>query len=228
MTRIPLEEGAPDVAASTPDLTSHYFIHRALRDGAACLADAVRRAGPGTGRERIQALCRWYAGFVRELQMHHRIEDTVHFPALSERVPAIAGHEGRLDAEHAQLVRSMARVHTALAQLDAAPVDLAAHAEAVVATAELSSLLDVHLDHEDVDVLPLFVRHFSAEEYLVLEERARRAGSLRTMAFTVPFVAEASSPTELAELLESAPIIVRVVLLATRSRYRRLVRTAFG
>ncbi len=224
----PLDTGAAPVANSTPDLSSYYLIHRALRDGAGRLAQTIRLAEPGTDRERVQALRRWYSGFAAELLLHHRIEETIHFPALAERVPAIAGHEQRLAAEHAALLRSIERVQDALAQLAAMPIDDRSHTEAVAASAELRDLLDRHLEFEDVDILPLFVRHFSGEEYQALDAGARNAGSLRMMAFTVPFVAEAATPVELGELLELAPLLVRLVLVVNRGRYRRLVAAAFG
>src|SRR5690606_10333930 len=103
------------VAPATVDLTSYLLIHRALTDGAAHLAASVADSRPGVDRSRLGALHRWFRGYERELDLHHRLEDERCFPALAARVPTMAEHEPRLHAEHELIVMAMARTGRALA-----------------------------------------------------------------------------------------------------------------
>ncbi|CAN5643626.1 hypothetical protein BH10ACT3_BH10ACT3_05260 [soil metagenome] len=222
-------DGEPhDTPAAPADVSSYYLIHRALRDSAARFALAIRGAEPGTDRTRTKALQRWYHGYHAELHMHHTVEDHIFFPALADRVPVMATHADRLDIEHDQIVAAMDRTLAAVDQLAAMPVDDTTHAEAVSAADQLNALLEAHLAYEDADIVPLFVRHFTADEYATLDSGAKKSGSLKTMAFTVPFVAAAGTPEELKMMLDGAPGILRVLLVATRGRYRKLVTAALG
>ena len=217
------------VAPATVDLTAYRLVHRALTDGAARLAASVADSRPGVDRERLVALRRWYSGYERELDLHHRLEDDRFFPALAARVPTMVEHEPRLVAEHELIVTAMRRTGRALAAVvRPGGATVAAHREAVEATAELSARMDSHIGYEDADILPLFVRHMDAEEYEAIEEAAKRDGSLRTMAFTIPFIMEAADDEERAALLDDAPAVLRWLWVATRGRYRRLAQTAFG
>ena len=89
----------------------------------------------------------------------------------------MARHEERLADEHLQLEASMQRASRALTQLAEVPVTQSSHSEALAATRQLSHLLSRHLDYEDADILPLFVRHFTAEEYRVLEDQTTKGAS---------------------------------------------------
>ncbi len=215
------------VAPATVDLTSYRLVHRALTHGAARLAASVAATRPGVDRERLVALERWYRGYERELDLHHRLEDHRFFPALAARVPTMAEHEARLEAEHELIVTAMRRTGRALAAASRPAATVAAHREAVEAVAELTERMDAHIGYEDADILPLFVRHMDAEEYDAIEEAAKRDGSLRTMAFTVPFIMEAADDAERELLLGDAPAVLRWLWVATRGRYRRLVQAAF-
>lgn len=220
--------GEATVAPPSADLTTYYLIHRALREAGARLAFAVEGCEPGTDPARTRAIARWYRGLDTELHAHHRTEDTIHFPALAERVPVMASHEERLADEHHQLDATMLRVSRALTQLADVPVTESSHGEAIAATRQLSHLLDVHLSYEDADILPLFVRHFTAEEYRVLDEQTTKGASIRALAFTVPFIVEAATPEELAHIMAEAPRPLKVLLVLCRGRYRRLTQAAFG
>lgn len=70
-------------------------------------------------------------------------EDDVVASMLAERVPTYASCGGTIAADHRRLADL----------LDGGDVDA------------LAGLLGEHLDLEDGEVLPLFARHFTAEEY---------------------------------------------------------------
>lgn len=220
--------GEAIVAPALADLTTYYLIHRAIRDGATRLVRAVECCEPGSDAARPRAIERWYRGFATELRAHHRTEDTLHFPALSERVPVMARHEARLAEEHDHLETCLARTDRALLQLAEVPVTESSHGEAVAATRQLSHLLHAHLGFEDADILPLFVRHFTAEEYRVLDAQTTKGASLKALVFTVPFIADAATPEELEHILAEAPCMMKVLLVVSRGRYRRMTQAAFG
>lgn len=221
-------DGGTTVAPAPPDLTTYYLVHRALRHGATRVAAAVESCEPGSDSSRPRAILRWYRGFATELHLHHTTEDTLHFPALAERVPVMAEHEARLEAEHDQIEHALERTNRALAQLAEMPVTVSSHGEAIAATRQLAHLLDQHLGYEDADVLPLFVRHFTAAEYGVLEEQTTKGASPKVLPFTVPFIAEAATPEELERVLAGMPAIIKVVLRLFGGRYARMTTAAFG
>jgi len=94
---------------------------------------------------------------------------------------------------------------------------------------DLAAHMDAHLDFEDADILPLYVRHFTAEEYDALNARALKSlGIGKQAAFTVPFIALSITPAEREHVLGEAPAAFRLLFRMTRRRHARLVATAFG
>jgi hypothetical protein len=210
-----------------PDLTAFTVAHRALRTDGARLAAATAGLGAGD-TARAQALRRWYRGFEAELTGHHTMEDRLWFPVLAERVPTFAQHTDRIDREHHMVDDAVAGTRAALAHLvdDEAsdPARRAAHDTAC----ELSSLLDVHLGFEDADVLPLYLRHFTEDEYAEVEGRARRFLKVRHLPFTIPWLLGATTPAEREHILGRAPLAMKLIWYAGRRPYARLSTRALG
>lgn len=225
---------APARQQRPPDLTVFTVLHRAMRSDAARLARAVATLGPAGGtdeRSRLTALSRWYRGYRAELAEHHLVEDELFFPVLAERVPSFAAHAERIERDHHLLDRALDDVGAALAglaALDRPPAGTEAHADAVAATRELHRLLENHLGFEDADVLPLYVRHFGAEEYAELSERAMKRVSKPTLVFTIPWAMAAATDDERARMLDEAPLAFRLLWYASRRRYHRLAGRALG
>ncbi|HEX6237667.1 MAG TPA: ATP-binding cassette domain-containing protein [Acidimicrobiales bacterium] len=212
-------------AGAPPDLTRLTVVHRAMRSGGARLATAVARMDEG-GAGRVSALARWYRGFRSEVHDHLRLEDERLFPALAEEVPSFDDHAERIEHEHRQLDRALARVGAALDELGPTGADPAARAAAVDATRELAGLLGRHVGFEDADILPLYLRHFAAGEYAAIEHRARRSPT--AVAFGIPWLLEAADESERALLLAQLPPTQRLCWYAGRGRYARLARRALG
>src|SRR5690606_6605584 len=99
-----------------PDLTRLTVLHRAMRTGAARPAAAVATVDEA-GADRVSALARWYRGFSAAARAHLRHEDERLFPALAEQVPSFDDHAERIEHEHRQLDRALARVGAALDEL---------------------------------------------------------------------------------------------------------------
>lgn len=135
----------------------------------------------------------------------------------------------RIDAEHHRLEELLQRTTGMLEGIADPNVDWpVASAEAIETTGELRMLLDLHLGFEDADVLPLFVRHFGREEYEGLSERAMKSAKLGALAFALPWIMEAATAEEKAKLFGEAPLAFKLLWYATRGRYSRMVRGAFG
>lgn len=207
-----------------PDLTSYRAVHHAIRLGARRLAAAAGTISPGDAR-RVRALQRYWTGYAAEVLVHHTLEDDVFFPALVERTPAMQEYSDRVSTDHHLLDELMAEVTDAVTTF----AEPGAADRAAAALDRLSRLMDDHLDLEDVDILPLFVRHFTGEEYRELEEHAIAAiGIGRQAAFTVPFVLRSMSAEARVTTLATAPLPMRVLYRLTRRAHERLDRTVFA
>jgi hypothetical protein len=112
-------------------------------------------------------------------------------------------------------------------------VECGAGRETVIELAELlgqlAAHMDEHLGFEDEDILPLFSRHFTFEEYDAMEVQAQKAlGAGKQAAFTIPFVLYWLEPETVAHLMDAAPAPFRVLHRLTRRRHARMARTALG
>jgi hemerythrin-like domain-containing protein len=209
---------------NAPDLTGYRSVHAALRGAAHQLA-AVVATLDRHDRRQVRALARYWDGYAAEVLVHHTIEDDHFFPALVAKVPVASEHVGRLDADHHHLDELMDVCTAAMRRMasgDPAP-------EAAGAFADLAAHMETHLGYEDADVLPLFERHFSAQEYEALDAQAHKALGLgKQAAFTVPFIASWVSPEVRDHLFAGAPKPFKVLWLATRGRHARLAQRALG
>jgi hemerythrin-like domain-containing protein len=209
---------------ATPDLSSYYLIHRALRAAARQLAVAAAASSPND-RDRVRAMRRYWNGYAGEVLIHHTLEDDVFFPGLVERVPVAAELVGRLGADHHVLDEQMDDVRAAMEVLDTP----AGPGLAAVRLRALSASMDEHLDVEDADLLPLFGRHYSVDEYEALGEAAVKSlGIGKQAAFTVPFAVSYMSDDERAHALAEAPLAMRVLYRLTRRGYTKLAVRALG
>jgi hemerythrin-like domain-containing protein len=210
---------------TTPDLTSYYAVHAALRGGANLLATGAATLDR-RDRRRLSAFRKFWAGYVGEVTAHHTIEDKYFFPALAAQVPVAGELIGRLDQEHHELDALMAAVTDAI---DGVATDAATTQPLVDALDALAAHMDAHLDVEDADILPLFARHFTSDEYVVLEQQAHKAmGIGKQAAFSVPFIVSYMTPEVRDHQLRNAPAALRVLWRLTRGRYARLTTAAFG
>jgi hypothetical protein len=180
-------------------------------------------------RRRAASLSRWFDGYAAGLRHHHRVEDEIFFPALAERVPSHVECAPVLAADHEQVDDLLDDIQSTLAELaDAGDRWHSLHGHVLAQAEELRALLADHLDLEDADVLPLFERHFGADEYQALDAEALKSVPLRQLRFTVPWLMATSDPAAAAAELASAPRAVRLIWRATRRRYARLAHRAFG
>jgi hemerythrin-like domain-containing protein len=209
---------------TAPDLTFYRVVHRAIRQSATALAETAVVIET-TAPDRRAAFARYWKGYAGEVLHHHSVEDDIFFPALVERVPVAADLIHRTDEDHAHLDELMVALEASVGEVRAgrpAP-------ELVALTRELDRHMADHLDFEDRDILPLFERHFSAEEYDALDAAAVKSAGLGPQtAFSVPMIIGAMTPEEQAATIPGAPLPLRVLHRLTRRSHQRLVSRAFG
>ena len=179
------------------DLESYLRVHRLLRSSAEQLAVGLTRPGHGPSR------ARWITGFTGEIRCHHHIEDELLFPALAARVVTFDEVGPTLAGDHADL-------DVVLDDLDAA-----ARAHDWVTAAglarHLSDHLHDHLDFEDREIVGMFARHFTSEEFEALNVSAIKMVPPRQLLFTVPWTMSLLGPDEQQTVLSSAPGFMRLL-----------------
>ncbi len=178
-----------------------------------------RPPGPSDAQTR-KARVRWFEGFAAEIQCHHHIEDELLFPAIAARVATYPEIAPKLEADHAELDELLDDLKAALASTDTT--------RAAVLAAALRDHLDEHLGFEDAEVAPLFVRHFTAEEYADLDARAVKMTPFKQLLFTAPWLISHLDEAERDHLLASVPKPLTLLWIATRRRYGRLAARALA
>jgi hemerythrin-like domain-containing protein len=209
---------------TTPDLTTYRAVHTALREAASRMAAAAGTLRRSDWR-RIDAFSRYWRGYAGEVLAHHTVEDDIFFPALVERCPVAGSLIARTDADHHHLDELMSAIDGAVARMvrGEGPGDVAD------LLGQLAVHMDEHLGFEDEDILPLFSRHFTGEEYDAMEVEAKKAlGIGKQAAFTIPFVLYWLEPGTVTHLMAAAPAAFRVLHRLTRRRHARMARTALG
>ncbi len=213
-----------------PDLSFYFAIHQAQRDALDRYRDAVSTLIESERIDRGKALARWAKGFTLELEEHHYVEDAFFFPSLRSKVASAGATIDGLEADHRHLDELLAR-WPSIAKALADPNVPFPHAKASATTfaEDLHDFIDGHLTVEDQDVLPLFWRHYSAQDYDVVFQQAVKKGKKAGLWFVAPFTVDcyAEGPDRDA-FLASVPGVLRLLHRLVRPGYDRLVAKALG
>jgi hemerythrin-like domain-containing protein len=210
-----------------PDLSFFRAVHRKTRADLARYVRAVETAVEADRMTRLQPLARWARGFAHELVHHFGREDHILFPAVRDRVGAVAPVIDDLAADRAaidELIRRWPGVAGRLA--DRTVPFAAARAEALELATTLQARVLRRLDTEDAEILPVLAAHFDAAEYDCLVARAEQHRVGRS--FVVPWSLDSVEPADRAALVAKATPQVRLVWKLNKGRYERLVTAAFG
>jgi hypothetical protein len=212
-----------------PDLAHFYAIHRKMRVDTRLFARAIDTATADDRRGRLVPLARRASGFAPEHEEHHYVEDEYFFPELRERIPSAGAALDRLDTDHRIVDDILDRWTRVAHDLTDPAVSFAdAKSEALDMAESLRDLLQRHLDIEDNDILPLYTRHYSAAEYDVVYQRAMKNGKKTGLSFVVPWNVLCLEPEPRRELIELAPLPLKLVWWLTRRRFERLEAAAFS
>jgi hemerythrin-like domain-containing protein len=209
------------------DVTFYYLVHRMFRDSAADLRGATIDLDP-TDRRRAGALAGWFHEFADQLHHHHTAEDEIAFPALAERVPVYAEHADDLARDHERLDEIVTGLTSGLRRLADGTSVPDTEANVVRLAAELYDLLDQHLAHEDADIVPLFARHFTNDEFQAMNQQVLKSLTPRQVLFTVPWFASMMTGEELDAFFAHGPKFLPLVWRMRRRSYCRRTSLAFG
>lgn len=137
---------------TNPGWRVQLAIHRAVRRDTSRLARAIG-AGDAVPAAAVRA---YWAAASAQLHHHHQFEDAVVWPLMGERLgDRVAALLARNGHEHEAMASAMDALDAALGATVAAAGTFLAHLQEVV---------DVHLAHEEADVLPLIPEAFTLED----------------------------------------------------------------
>ncbi|WP_202637788.1 hemerythrin domain-containing protein [Bailinhaonella thermotolerans] len=214
----------PPVAPRRPgepeaDLTALVVIHRAMLTDLDRLAAMLSSPGePPASPERAAAVRDYTASLLTEIDHHHVNEDDVLWPVI-ERSAGQVIDLGPLTDDHHALAPVLARCRSVLHRDDRTLGR---------ALGELRDLLADHIGDEEREVFPVIRRHVPRAALAWVAKTIEKRAPLRQMVFTVPWLARHAEPAELDRLLRDAGPPARLLLAATRRRWRARERLVFG
>lgn len=184
-----------------PDSTMNKVYHAAVRRDLGRFAAALERFTPGD-RAHAGALAQMYARFDIELSHHHQTEDKLIWPYLERSVPDPALLR-QLETEHEHLAAALRGARAALDRLAEDPTAQAA-STASAAVAELQAVAEVHFDHEERELDPLFEQADPAE-WKQVQRQLQRSRSPRELGWMLSWVRDDASPEHEAHLKQTIP-----------------------
>ena len=203
-------------------LLVHRVFRREFHDVAA-LIDGV----PVGDVVRAQVVGDHLAFMLSALHHHHEAEDDQVWPKLQARAPSNEADIQRMVDEHAAIAAAVHRVETLLAAWTKS-----GHRESgqqlVAAVAELSALVDEHLDDEERNALPIIEKHLRDDEWQAAIKQGASFLSARNLRLGIVLggmVLCAASDDERRVFLSNVPLPQRLMLqllgVRTTVAYRR-------
>jgi hypothetical protein len=187
------------------------MVHRAFRNelhNIPALIDAVRDGDT----QRAAVVDAHLSFIVLVLHHHHAAEDDLIWPKLHARAPIRDAEITRMEDEHSNIATGVGAAQTASAQwATTAGSESAEHLQTAVA--ELIGLVDLHLDDEERDVVPLIEEYITSAEWS--KAIARGAAILRSHPILglaiAGFILEGVSADDRRRFLAGVPAPARVL-----------------
>jgi hypothetical protein len=196
------------------------ILHRAMVEDFAKLETAVDDLTLADRVDRARAMDHWFRGFAKLLRHHHRIEHAVFWSALEEKlgpVPAVR----QLLADHEVVDAALHAVQRGFWELRHQRDFVLPQAELVARIGEARRALEVYVDREETEVVPLFRATFTGREFPEVDPRISKGLGLGGIAFAVPWGIGAMTGEERAVLLPRTPFPLRVAYRVFRFSYQR-------
>jgi len=232
MTEQVLLPGQAAAPTGPADMTMMYVLHHAfrrdLRDFRAVAART--RHDDAAAWQRVHE--RWSL-FTSELHSHHTKEDEILWPLLAERARAAD------DVESLQVLAEMEDEHAVLdpllASCGAGLTALAGKADADVLgdllddLAQLETVLDEHLGHEESAAVPILQRYVPGDEWDVIErEKFRGRPSVGHARRFLPWIFKGLSEDVAARVGAIGGPGMRLLLASSRRGFARREAEVFG
>jgi hemerythrin-like domain-containing protein len=203
------------------DIRLIQVVHNTFRLGMTRMVDATAKLEPAALRSCVGPYWKFYSVM---LDYHHHNEDTEDFPTLTRSYPESQPLIDELGADHRQMVGVMDRITGAVDSFQKTP-DVQGRDEMNAAVVQLRDLFFPHLDREDAEVLPMYAKWISHDEWAHLETKALRGIPKPQMPYAVGALDETIRAAPEADQPEGPPLPVRVMLaLSWRKKWAGLVK----
>jgi hemerythrin-like domain-containing protein len=217
----PVEPAASELA-DRDDLLMFFVMHQAMRSQSRALVAALEWFGEPDHKGAVE-LRDWYRQMFQTIEHHHVVEDSIFFPMMVAYEPEVAALGERMAADHHVLDERLHDVADALEALVVATggevdwrlvpdgwVD-SVRRDAIRAAQALGDCLDDHLDREEAESLPVFLRSVPKVEMAEGHRRAMEDGDRSLMPFVFGWALPSTSPAQEAQLLSTLPRLVRAL-----------------
>lgn len=214
-------------ASELPYVNEMVLIHRVIRREVT-LAPQLVRSAPEGDLARATVLSEHLGFLMSGLSLHHSGEDELLWPLLLQRAKPDAGTVERMQKQHDEVAQATERV-TALIPAWQASAGATERDALADATEQLGTVLFVHLDDEERNILPLVTEHITAAEWNELGEQGLAATPKNRLLIQLGGILEDADPEERAEFLRKIPGFARLLYAVVgRPQYRRYVKKIRG
>ncbi|MGH9043906.1 MAG: hemerythrin domain-containing protein [Acidimicrobiales bacterium] len=170
-------------SASPIDVRDMAIVHQAFRRAYQEAAALVRGAA-ASAAERVRFLASHIDLTIALLHLHHEGEDELLYPKLIERAPERTASTEQIKHEHEDIQAQMAALSDACKAWQADPSD-ATGEELAAALDRLNDTLQIHLDNEEKEIVPLAAVTLTQKEWdeMGAHAVAKMAPKQRAIAF---------------------------------------------
>ncbi len=209
-------------SATHPALWDMALIHRIFRSSFADLAQLVRTIPPADGA-RVRSAAGHVDFMLAGLAAHHTTEDELVWPVLSSRAQPSASLVERMEAQHQGIHDGLEDVRGLGAGWLDRPTPESGAALSAAITGMLGQL-EVHLDEEERDIVPLIAEHLTEDEWAKVGETAFDKFTPAQRFIALGQMLEVATADEAAAMLATLPAPVKILwTLVGKRRYRRYV-----
>jgi hemerythrin-like domain-containing protein len=199
----------------TEHSSMNTIIHAAVRRDLARFAEALESFPAGSVPRAQQLLAAW-RNFHKQLDDHHRGEETIFWPALRE-VGADESLVGDLGGEHEQMMTELATTDAAMGALAADPS--AANAQGALAALDsLRSAVQSHFEHEERELEPLMAAKLDTEPLKRAMKQVRRAHPPGEQGVFMAWLQDGAAESDRAALAKTIPAPVLFVFTRVLGR----------
>ncbi len=203
------------------DIRLIQVVHNTFRLGITRMVDATAKLEPAALQSSIGPYWGFYSSI---LDYHHHNEDDHDFPLLASKYPDIQPLLDELGADHRQMLDVLKKIDAAMASFQKNP-DVANRDAINAGAVELRDLFFPHLDREDAEVLPMYAKWISFDEWDHLEKKALKGLPKPYMGTAVGAIDEVIRSTPAAQQPAPPPPPVRILLsLSWRKKWAAFVR----
>jgi hemerythrin-like domain-containing protein len=190
------------------DTTMMGIVHGALRRD---LERARLVLAEPLAESRRAALSTHLVWMMQFLRHHHEGEDTGLYPLVRAKDASLVPQLDAMDSEHAAIHPAMAEVEAAASAWGA---DAGQQPRVGSALAALALVLDPHLLHEELDMMPLVAKTVTAGEWAAWDQATNvKSKKAPQLAFEGHWLIDNARPADRSTVVHLVPAIPRFVLV---------------